>query len=229
MKMPDFSPVQVNTVFISSTARDLRDFRQLITHLQKDRFGVVESFPESEWNSNSTTEDIVNECRRRVFSADAAILILGPWGGWIPPGYTESITHFEFRWARQRFARLYDAIEDAAKQDYLRRTLRGFPRILVLSLLEEAALARGEPVRPTRAGLELEKQTKSLFKGLTNSELERMRISLQALHSEVREAIDAHEALYERPNNMEDMGVHIIKVTENWKIEGERLLSEMSR
>lgn len=70
---------------------------------------------------------------------------------------------------------------------------------------------------------------KSLVEGLTSSELERMRISLQALHSEVREAIAAHEALYYRLNDMEDMQKHIAEVMEEWKLEGEKLLSELCR
>lgn len=216
VKREDLSPFMVNTVFISSTARDLRAFRQVVAHLQHLRFGVTESFPESEWSSVTTPNEIVAECHRRVMSADAFVLILGPWAGWIPPGYTESITHLEFRSARSRFAELRQSIDESAKRLNKPGLVELFriPRILVLTAMADKRRRTGSDGGP--ALLRIEHQVRPLFAKYTKAELEGIKRSLEAFHQEVYQAVEGGEALLFDFNDMEDVQVQMLETMERW-------------
>jgi len=97
----------LNTVFVSSTRRDIDRLRKTVRLVLTEHFkDVVEAFPTERWDSSLKPAEIVAECRKRVMEADAFVLILGLWYGWIPRGYKHSITHLEFKWARQRWLRV---------------------------------------------------------------------------------------------------------------------------
>ena len=213
----DFAPFVVNTVFISSTARDLRAFRQTVAHLQRWRFGVTESFPESEWSSVTTPNEIVAECRRRVMTADAFVLILGPWAGWIPPGYTESITHLEFQWGRARFAELRRSAEESAERlnDPSLARLFDTPRLLVLTAMTDKRRRTGR--NGGKALLRIEDEVEPLLTKFTKAEREGIKISLEALHHEVYEAVDAGEARLCDFNDMKDLQLVALKTMQQWQ------------
>jgi hypothetical protein len=207
MKRKDLSPLVVTTVFISSTARDLHAYRQAIAWIQENEFGVTESFPEQEWSSVTTPEEIIAECRKRVWSSDAVVLLLGPWAGWFPPGYTKSITHHEFQWARARFAELNQSINRLAKERALPELVHLYdvPRILVLKALD-----------PGQAFFIMDRELKPLFGKFTEKELKRIRTSLASFHREVQQAVDAHEARLYTFNQMEDMQRELIRTMKQW-------------
>lgn len=231
LKREDLSPLVVNTVFVSSTRCDLDAFRQAVTWLQRTRFNVTESFPADEWSSVTTPEQIVAECRRRVFSADAFILILGPWAGWSPPAHTESITHLEFRWARVRFAELRQSMDRLAKLRNLPELVRlcDVPRILVLTAGPDKR--RRERSDGGQALLRIEDTVRPLFAEFTKVELEGVKSSLGQFHQEVHEAVDAHEALLYSFNEMEDMEmeVEVLKTFQLWNSISARCWSLLSR
>jgi hypothetical protein len=105
----------LKTVFVSSTCRDIDSLRSTVRSVLDLHFKeIVEAFPQESWDESKAPDKIRAECRKRVTTADAFILILGLWYGWIPPGCNESITHLEFMWARDRWV-------DAS-----------YPRVLVL-------------------------------------------------------------------------------------------------
>jgi hypothetical protein len=177
---------------------------------------VTESFPENEWSSVTTPNEIVAECRRRVITADAFVLIPGPWAGWIPPGYTESITHLEFRWARARFAELHRLAEESAKRSN-KPELAGLfatPRILVLTAMADKRKRTGSD--GGRALLRIEDEVRPLLAKFTNAEVEGIKISLKSFHQEVYEAVDAGEARLCDFNDMEDMELVLLETMERW-------------
>jgi hypothetical protein len=228
MKRDDLSPLAVNTVFISSTARDLRAFRQAVAWAGQQQWGVKESFPESDWSSATSPNEIVAECRRRVLSADAFILFLGPWAGWTPPGYTESITHLEFQWARSHFAELHKRIGEFAKKwTHMPELARLDPRILVLT-------AGSHDLRQDRSdggqgALRIYDSIKQSLAKFTEPELEKNKTSLQKFHQEVSEAVAAREARLYSFNEMEDMQVKVLGQLQQWAVESARILQSGPR
>ena len=212
----ELRPFLVDTVFISSTAQDLHAHREMMSWRLATVFGVTEAFPESEWESVTAPEEIVAECRRRVQSADAFVLILGPWSGWIPPGYSETITHLEFQWARTHFAKIRRSMEQLAKdrgRPELMHLLR-VPRILVLDLGVASALLPRNLL---------------IIKKLTREEEERIAPYLNKLRSEVQVAVDAREAVFETFDRMEDLLVRITRAMEHWDRLGAECLYLLER
>jgi Domain of unknown function (DUF4062) len=212
----DLSPLAVNTVFISSTTRDLRGFRQAVAWVEQERWGVRESFPESEWSSVTTPGEIVAECRRRVLSADAFILILGPWAGLTPPGHTESITHLEFRWARSHFAELYQRIGEFAKKWNVPGLMSFYrPRIFVLTAGPHDL--RRDISDGGRASFLIYRNIKQLLAEHTETELEGIETSLKKFHQEVSEAVHAGEATLSPFDDMEDMEEEVLEKLRQWE------------
>jgi hypothetical protein len=211
MKRSELSPFLVDTVFISSTAQDLRAFREMTSWKLKTVYGVREGFPEREWKPDAKPSEITDECHRRVNSSDAFVLILGPWHGWIPPGSRETITHLEFQWARTHFAKLKRSLELFAEERGRPELthLFSFPRILVLDLgMASALLDRKLPI----------------IKKLTKKEAERIEPYLSRLRAEVQVAVDADEATLETFDHMEELVLRITSAMQLW----DRLSAECS-
>jgi hypothetical protein len=87
--------------------------------------------------------------------ADAFVLILGLWYGWIPSGYDNSITHLEFKWARER------------------RADTRYPRVLVV-----APYVGGETWR------ELRKNADRYLDGLDFEARQHHKVLIDAFHKE---------------------------------------------
>jgi len=229
LRREDLSPLLVSTVFVSSTRGDLDAFRKAVAWLQRTRFNVTESFPADEWSSVTTPEQIVAECRRRVFSADAFVLILGPWAGWSPPGHIESITHLELKWARVHFAEVRQSLDRIFKLKNLPELvhLSDVPRILVLTAGADKRLRTGSDGGP--ALLRIEDTVKPLLAEFTKEELEGIKTSLGQFHQEVYEAVDAHEALLYSFNEMEDMEMRVLETFQRWNTISAKCWSLLSR
>jgi hypothetical protein len=97
MKSDGESGSPLKTVFVNSTRRDIDRLRSTVRAvLEVHLRDVVEAFPQETWNSSLDPTALVTECRKRLMEADAFVLILGLWYGWMPKGYKQSITHLEF-------------------------------------------------------------------------------------------------------------------------------------
>jgi len=214
LKREDLSPIVVNSVFISSTVRDLHAFRQFAVWIEQSRFGVKESFPEADWSSVAP-EEIVAECRRRVLFADAFVLLLGPWAGWTPPGYTESITHLEFQWARSHFATLHQRIEKLAEKMNARHLLGLYsPRILVLA--RGRHYQRSDGTDDFEDLPSLQKEVDQTLAKLPKMEREKTGATLKRFHQEVFEAVGTHEATFSTFDFTARLGVEVLNTMQRW-------------
>lgn len=84
-------------VYISSTFRDLKEYRSLVRSLFENQ--LVKSFElcrimERMWDDGSSTP-FVDECVAEVEKADIYIIILGNKVGSFPPGETRTYTEIE--------------------------------------------------------------------------------------------------------------------------------------
>ena len=148
--------LMVRTVFLSSTVRDIGSLRSEVKLALSVHFKyIVEALPLEQWDFAADPEEIIALCRQRVFEADAFVLVLGLRYGWVPPGHEESITHMEFRWAREKW-------EGESE-----------PRVLVL-----APVPGGETWR------ELRKDAEGYLHDLNAEARARHKVALDAFHRE---------------------------------------------
>ena len=83
-------------IFLSSTIRDLEDYRLSVQEVLL-RKAEVAVFLSEDWPGGY--DDTVRKCKARVEAAHGFFLMMGHWYGSIPPGHDKSITHLEFEWA----------------------------------------------------------------------------------------------------------------------------------
>ncbi len=88
---------KIYRVFLSSTAKDLADYREAackaISALDEFKCVRMEDFPAAEWNADEF-------CQREVAKCDLFVGIVGPSHGSCPPGSEESFTQREYKAAR---------------------------------------------------------------------------------------------------------------------------------
>lgn len=89
-------------VFVSSTIKDLEDYRRAVQEVLL-RKAEVAVFLSEDWPGGY--DDTVAKCRARVESSQGFFLIMGHWYGSVPPGYQKSITHLELEWALGKWGR----------------------------------------------------------------------------------------------------------------------------
>jgi hypothetical protein len=87
----------VANLFLSSTVRDLEDYRRAVRDACLHKAETACLLSEEDWSGGY--DDTVAKCISRVKTADAFVLIIGHWYGSIPPGHDRSITHIEFETA----------------------------------------------------------------------------------------------------------------------------------
>lgn len=93
-------------LFLSSTVRDLKDYRLAVQDACVHRAETACLLSEEDWGGGY--DDTVEKCRKRVSDANAFLLLAGYWYGSVPPGKDRSITHIEFdealkKWGQQTF------------------------------------------------------------------------------------------------------------------------------
>ena len=97
------APLDLRQVFISSTVRDLGEYRVSVQDVLHRR-AEVQAHLSEDWNGG--LDDTVQKCRDRLDACDAYFGIFAYWYGSIPPDHRESITHLEFCWALERWGRV---------------------------------------------------------------------------------------------------------------------------
>jgi hypothetical protein len=91
--------------FLSSTVRDLGDYRERVkATLNQIR---IHACLGEEWRAGLGRT--VDQCYEAFQACDGYIGIFAYWYGSIPPGRDRSITHIEFDWARERWPRDEDS------------------------------------------------------------------------------------------------------------------------
>ncbi|HEY0014862.1 MAG TPA: DUF4062 domain-containing protein [Longimicrobium sp.] len=93
-------PIELKEVFVSSTVRDLGDYREAVQDALLRRVEVA-AYLSEDWSGG--LDDTVRKCRGRLHQADAYFGIFAYWYGSVPPYHAESITHLEFKWALERW------------------------------------------------------------------------------------------------------------------------------
>lgn len=93
-------------LFLSSTVRDLNDYRRAVRDACRSRAETACLLSEEDWPGGY--DDTVAKCEERVRDANAFMLLVGHWYGSIPLGRDRSITHMEFdeaikKWGKQKF------------------------------------------------------------------------------------------------------------------------------
>ena len=94
------APLDLREVFISSTVRDLREYRLSVQDVLHRRTKLKAHLSE-DWNGG--LDDTLQECEERLKECQAYFGIFAYWYGSIPPDHRESITHLEFIWALDRW------------------------------------------------------------------------------------------------------------------------------
>lgn len=99
---------KVFRIFLSSTAEDLRSYRQVVA----DTVERLNSYPIRMETMGAGPRAPLEECRRQAAEADALIAVAAHRYGWVPPGQEKSITWLEVEAAeaagRPIFAYLID-------------------------------------------------------------------------------------------------------------------------
>lgn len=88
---------EISQIFLSATAQDCREYREAVRDFVQDNVPAAKIFLQENWAAGS--EFVVDVCEGRVKACDAYMGLFGHRYGWIPPGFTKSITELEFRWA----------------------------------------------------------------------------------------------------------------------------------
>src|SRR6266545_17159 len=83
--------MKVFRIFLSSTAEDLRSYRQVVA----DTVERLNSYPVRMETMGAGPHTPLEECRRQAAEADALIVIVAHRYGWVPPGQEKSITWLE--------------------------------------------------------------------------------------------------------------------------------------
>ncbi|MEF8700472.1 MAG: DUF4062 domain-containing protein [Candidatus Accumulibacter sp. UW20] len=92
---------EISRIFLSATAEDCREYREAVQTFVQDNETAAKIFPQENWADGG--EFVVDVCARRVKECDAYMGLFGHRYGWVPPGFTHSITELEFRWAVERW------------------------------------------------------------------------------------------------------------------------------
>ena len=88
---------EISQIFLSATAQDCREYREAVRDFVQDNEPAAKISLQENWAAGA--EFVVDVCQQRVESCDAYMGLFGHRYGWIPPGFTRSITELEFRWA----------------------------------------------------------------------------------------------------------------------------------
>jgi len=91
------------SVFLSSTVLDCQDFRREVQDVLHKKAEAA-CFLSEDWQGGY--DDTLELCKQRIRGSQGFFLLLGYWYGSVPPGHTQSITHLEFDWAREKWGRL---------------------------------------------------------------------------------------------------------------------------
>jgi hypothetical protein len=100
---PPAVPLDLRSVFVSSTINDLREYRDELKDALWEHLTVPAVLSEA-WSGGY--DDTLQRCRDKLHASDAYFGIFAYWYGSIPPGCEESITQMEFRWAMDRWGTL---------------------------------------------------------------------------------------------------------------------------
>ncbi|MBN1967323.1 MAG: DUF4062 domain-containing protein [Anaerolineae bacterium] len=85
-------------VFISSTSKDLTDYRKMAIHVCQ-RLGMP-PIPMEDFGPD--TANAIEVCKKKVDDAEIYLGIFAHRYGWIPDGHDISITEMEYNWAMER-------------------------------------------------------------------------------------------------------------------------------
>ena len=86
---------EIGSLFLSATARDCETPRKDIKRAV-EKIPVLITLQEDWTNPAAYVEDV---CRDKLTACDGYVGLFGHRYGWTPPGFQESITELEFRWA----------------------------------------------------------------------------------------------------------------------------------
>jgi len=93
---------EISQIFLSATAQDCREYREAVRDFVQANEPAAKISLQEDWAAGG--EFVVDVCQGRVTACDAYMGLFGHRYGWIPPGFTRSITELEFRWAVERWA-----------------------------------------------------------------------------------------------------------------------------
>ena len=88
---------EIESIFLSATATDCRDFRLALKAAVEDNVAAAKIHLQENWAEGAAF--VPDTCRAKVEANDAYIGLFGHRYGWVPPGFAESITQLEWRWA----------------------------------------------------------------------------------------------------------------------------------
>lgn len=88
---------EISQIFLSATAQDCREYREAVRDFVQANEPAAKISLQEDWAAGG--EFVVDVCQGRVTACDAYMGLFGHRYGWIPPGFTRSITELEFRWA----------------------------------------------------------------------------------------------------------------------------------
>lgn len=92
---------EISQIFLSATAQDCRQYREAVRDFVQDNEASAKVFLQENWAEGG--DFVVDVCAQRVKACEAYIGLFGHRYGWIPPGFTRSITELEFLWAVDRW------------------------------------------------------------------------------------------------------------------------------
>jgi hypothetical protein len=98
LRQDDLPPIR--NVFVSSTHRDLKDYRREVKDVLSTA-AQVEAYLSEDWIQSHG--ESVSICHDLLCKADGYFGIFGYWYGSIPPREEKSITHLEFEWALEKW------------------------------------------------------------------------------------------------------------------------------
>ena len=93
---------EISQIFLSATAQDCREYREAVRDVVQAREPAAKISLQEDWAAGG--EFVVDVCERRVKNCDAYMGLFGHRYGWIPPGFTRSITELDFRWAVEHWS-----------------------------------------------------------------------------------------------------------------------------
>ncbi|GEM_PF-2595739 len=117
----DADIAEISQIFVSATAQDCRHYREAVRDVVHDNLQAAKIFLQENW---AEVGFAVDKCEERVRSCDAYFGLFGHRYGYVPPGFSQSVTELEFRWAVDRwphpvsplFVLLPEANSDADKK-----------------------------------------------------------------------------------------------------------------
>jgi Domain of unknown function (DUF4062)/inactive STAND len=93
---------EISQIFLSATADDCKQYREAVRDFVHENLETAKIFLQEDWSKGG--QFVVDVCEAKIRECDAYFGLFGHRYGWVPPGYTKSITELEFRWAAARWS-----------------------------------------------------------------------------------------------------------------------------